>query len=256
MVAVVAEEAATRPTDLVVFPEMATTGYLPETYDEEFHHHLRARSEPVPGPTTERLGAAARDAGAYVAFGMSERGRDGELHNSVVLVGPDGEVAASHRKVHLFRSEEAYFRPGTSFDVHDTALGRIGLSVCYDSKFPEAARTQALQGADLLLAIFAYSPDPDVPLDILEQRAGIRAWENGLYYAVANQLSRNGGPYVGRSAVAGPSGRLLTQGRDRHADVVRATLSAAELKEWRSHSDPLADLRLGAYAPSRPTQEG
>jgi predicted amidohydrolase len=234
MAAAVRTEATHHPTDLVVFPELATTGYIPAAYNSTFHRQLAAAADTVPGHTSEALGHVARETGTHIAVGLTERGEHDELFNTLLLLGPDGDIIGAHRKVHLWDQEPAYFHTGNRFDVLDTGLGGIGLSVCHDSRFPEATRQQVLNGAEILICVFAYAPDPGVPPGILTHRTVTRAWENTSYYILANRLGTEyGATYVGRSVIAGPTGQILTAGHGEQDPVIRARL----------HHQPLADSR-------------
>lgn len=251
MAQLVHQEAVRHPTDLIVFPELATTGYPPPSYSEEFHRGLAAQAEPGHGPTAAVLAAAARETGTYVTAGFAEKDERGNLYNSMLLVSPGGEILAVQRKLHLWQDEYRYFTAGDSCGVVTTDLGVLGLSICYDSKFPEVSRAQMLAGADILIALFAYSPDPGVPVDILAQRAVIRAWENTVYFIAANQL---GDRFPGRSAVAGPTGQVLTDAESRRDTVVRARLTARALSEAREAEDIAGSRRSDLYADPVPPE--
>lgn len=257
MVAAVRRTVREQPTDLVIFPEMATTGYLPPSYSEEFARLLTRTADRVPGPATDALSSVAAETGAHVVAGVTERGPEGDLFNSLVLVTPNGEIAGVHRKVHLFSTEPYYFTPGDRFDVLPTSLGRIGLSVCYDSKFPEASRSQALAGAEILICVFAYADDPGVPPDILTHRAVVRAWENQVYYLVSNRLGEEYQiQYVGRSVAADPYGRILTGAHGAGDPVVRARLTQQVIGAVRGAAVGPADRRPDVYGDPAPAAVG
>ncbi|MFF6980222.1 carbon-nitrogen hydrolase family protein [Streptomyces sp. NPDC008343] len=235
MATAVRAEAARHPTDLAVFPELATTGYVPPAYNDDFRRRLTIAADTIPGRTTVALGHVARETGTHIAVGLAERGPHDELFNTLLLIGPEGEIIGAHRKVHLWDQESNYFHTGDRFDVLDSGLGRIGLSVCHDSRFPEATRQQVVAGAEILICVFAYASDPGVPPDILTHRTVTRAWENSSYYVLANRLgSEYGATFVGRSVIAGPTGQVLTATHGERDPVVRARL----------HHQPLADSRL------------
>jgi predicted amidohydrolase len=249
-------EAERRPADLIVFPELATTGYVPLLLGDPAPERLRALSEPVPGPTTEALGAVAARTGAHIAVGLSECDADGRLFNSLALVAPGGDVVALHRKVHLFDEEARHHEPGDRFDVARTELGMIGLSVCYDSRFPEAARMQALAGAEILICVFAYAPDPGVPRGILTYRAIVRAWENSVFYVLGNRVGNDAGvEFVGGSVVTGPFGETLSEAGDGRAPVVRARLTAEALAAAGGPGRLAADRRPDIYGDPQPREE-
>jgi Predicted amidohydrolase len=264
MIAAVRRIAREHPADLVVFPELATTGYPPPDHDAWYGRLLARAAEPVPGPTTEALCTVAAQTGAHVATGIAELRPGGDLANALVLVTPAGRIVV-HRKVHLFGTEAHYFVPGDRLSVADTDLGRIGLSVCYDSKFPEAARSQALAGAEILVCVFAYADDPAAPLDLLTHRAVVRAWENQVHFVAVNRLGEEYGVrYVGRSVAADPSGRILTRGHGAEDPVVRARLTRRALTEVRRgpadrrpdvYGDPAPAVVVQARTPPHPGRE-
>jgi predicted amidohydrolase len=197
-------QAASVEAELLVLPELFNSGYQFLDRDE-----VRELAEPLPdGPTTQRLIAFARQRGCHLAAGLAEL--DGErLYNSACLVGPGGVVGA-YRKAHLFERETLLFEPGdTGFPVFDLGFVRVGLLVCFDWRFPEAARSLALKGADLILH----------PANLVrpwcQEVMRTRSQENGLYTATANRVGREqrGGleelTFTGRSQVTDTDGELL-----------------------------------------------
>ncbi|MES9539501.1 MULTISPECIES: carbon-nitrogen hydrolase family protein [unclassified Actinomadura] len=253
MAEAVRAEAAGNPADLVVFPELATTGYLPPAYSDDFRRRLASASDTIPGRTTETLGRVARETGTHIVVGLAERGEDEELFNTLLLIGPDGETIGAHRKVHLWDQEPGYFGTGRRFGVLDTGLGRIGLSVCHDSRFPEATRQQVVAGAEILICVFAYAPDPGVPADILTHRTVTRAWENAAYYVLANRLgSEYGADFAGRSVIAGPTGQILSAAHGERDPVVRARLHRRPLADARRVVDVARERRPDVYGDLTP----
>lgn len=249
MVGEIRRLASAGPTDLIVFPELCTTGYVPPSYDEAFHGELRAQSETVPGSTSDVLGAAARAADVHVVYGTSERGDDGTLYNSAVLLTSEGEVAHVARKVHLWREEVHYFTAADRIDVVDTDLGRVGISVCYDSMFPELARSQALADAELLVCVLALVDGPRMPWTLLH-RTATRAMENSVFYLAANRSGADAtGTFSGGSVIAGPTGEVLASAADG-VGVVRATLRGEALRTARAYADPRMDRRPDVYGVS------
>ena len=138
------EAAAAAGAELLVLPECAIPGYMFDSAAEAMPF-----AEEIPGPSTEVLADACRRLGVHVVCGLLER--DGErLYNAAPLIGPDGLIG-SYRKTHLpFLGVDRFTVPGDSLSVYDTPLGRIGLEICYDLRFPEATRTLALAGADIV----------------------------------------------------------------------------------------------------------
>src|SRR5439155_25393106 len=138
------EEAAAAGAELLVLPECAIPGYMFASAEEALPF-----AEEIPGPSTQVLADACRRLGAHVVCGLLER--DGDvLYTAAVLVGPDGLVGR-YRKTHLpFLGIDRFAAPGDELPVYDTPLGRIGVEICYDLRFPELTRTLALRGADIV----------------------------------------------------------------------------------------------------------
>ncbi len=191
---------------MIVFPELANTGYVVER-DKEFGKRLLERAEKIPGPFTETLGAAAREHGAHLIFGLCERhpAIPGTLYNSAVMVGPDGSIAGVHRKIHIFAEEKHYFAPGNKIDVHKTDLGNIGMLVCYDAIFPEISRVLAVRGAEIICCIFNRAKRE--PEDMLPHMSFARAYENRVFFVSCDRVGKEPVLYMGRSKGGRKGGR-------------------------------------------------
>jgi predicted amidohydrolase len=190
--------------DLLVLPELATTGYA--LRDRET---VRELAEPIPGPTTTRLAGAARAIGGHLVVGIAERAGD-RLYNSAALIGPGG-VLAVYRKAHLFRHEKQLFDPGdTGFPVarlEPTGL-RVGLMICFDWAFPEAAGTLARRGAQLV------AHPSNLVLPHARRALPIRCLENRVFAITANRYGDEEGPdgplhFRGESLIVSPRGDVL-----------------------------------------------
>ena len=168
-----------------MLPELWSCGYDPETLRRD----ARADAEPLEGPRSERLAEAARRHDMWLAAGsVPELGEDGRLYDTALVFSPTGELAAWHRKAHLYPPtlEQTVFSPGdrlTTFD--DPALGRVGLVVCFDGDFPEVARTLALRGARLVLAPSAYEVEGANAWDLLYPTLALT---NSQWWVQANQV--------------------------------------------------------------------
>jgi predicted amidohydrolase len=237
-------EAALRatPADLWVLPELATSGYDFVDRDE----CLRL-AEPVPGPSCARLAAACAATGAHLVAGLPER--DGAaLYNTAVYLGPGG-LLGRYRKVHLFDREARVFRPGPEpFKVFPLGEWRLGLMICFDWMFPEAARSLALQGADLI------AHPSNLVLPYCHAAMVTRALENGVYTATANRVgteARAGRSltFTGGSRVIDPRGRVLVAAGTATEEtiVVDVDPAAARDKTITEHNDRLADRRPSLY---------
>lgn len=199
------EQAVNQHADLVIFPELALTGYA--CGDAFFDV-----AETIPGPSTEHLVASAKRHGVHVIWGMPERGLPGVLYNSAVLVGPDGHIGTWRKHAlpgHATNEggagsfpDRRFFRPGSQSPVFQTSIGRIGMMVCYDIFFPEIARLLTLKGADLLVGI---SGSPSFERPIFEQLVQARAMENTSWFAYCNLAGAEGSTtYWGGSRLIGP----------------------------------------------------
>ncbi|WP_051581701.1 carbon-nitrogen hydrolase family protein [Pseudonocardia acaciae] len=235
--------AAERRTDLVVFPELADSAYPPRSFDADFATRLRRESHPVPGAVTDVLRRAARATGATIVAGVSERA-GADLHNSAVVISGAGELVGTQRKVHLWTQERHYYRGGDRFDVFDTDIGRLGVSICYDSRFPESSRVQAIAGAEILVCLFALVADPEFSGErLLVHRAATRALENSAYYIACNRRgTEDAGEFFGGSVVAAPNGETSVG-----AGLVRSRLDRARLLRAREYADPRRDRRPEVY---------
>lgn len=198
--------AEQRP-DLVVFPETITTGFHPGLPKEAFWPML----EPIPGPSSKAACDKAREHGVHVVWPMWEQGPGGVIYNTSVLIGPDGRIIGAYRKTHPFPTERVYTTPGDAADVYETALGRIGMVICYDGDFPELVRTLALKGADVVVRPSALLRDYEIWS--LTNRA--RAYDNQIHFVAVNSVGADakGNCYFGHSMVVNPLGEIIALAR-------------------------------------------
>jgi len=218
--------------DLWVLPELFSTGYQFTS-----RHEVQELAEPIPdGPTTRRLISLARGFGCHIVAGLAETA-DGRAYNSAVLVGPSGLVA-HYRKVHLFYQEQRWFTPGDlPFPVADIGSAKVGLLVCYDHLFPEAARTLALDGADVI----AHPANLVMP-GLAQLTMRVRAIENRVFTATANRVgveSRTAEPlrFTGLSQVVAPTGDVLL-----HASPDREEVGVVDVDPARARDKHLTTL--------------
>jgi predicted amidohydrolase len=197
------EEAAAAGASLLVLPECAVPGYMFSSAAEALPY-----AEEIPGPSTEAFEDACRRLDAHVVCGLLER--EGEhLYNAAVLVGPDGLVG-SYRKTHLpFLGVDRFTVPGDVLPVYDTPLGRIGLEICYDLRFPEATRTLALSGADIVAHPTAFPVAARIQTELITVA---RAAENRIFLLTANRVGRERtGEFCGWSQIVDPFGVRLAE---------------------------------------------
>ncbi len=256
--------AADAGAELVLLCELHTGPYFCQTEDPANFD----RAEPVPGPTTERLGRLAAKRKVVIVASLFERRAAGLCHNTAVVLERDGSLAGRYRKMHIPDDpgyhEKFYFTPGDlGFTPIDTSVGRLGVLVCWDQWFPEAARLMALAGAELLLYPTAIGWDPADGAD--EQQRQLDAWitvqrghaiANGLPLAACNRTGfepdptgRTGGiRFWGNSFVCGPQGELLARADAERPEILTVDLDPARTERIRRIWPFLRDRRIDAYS--------
>ncbi len=194
------EQAASEDADLVLFPELCLSGYFIQDIKEEM-------AEPINGDSIKYIQALCKELQVYTVFSWPERGEDGKIYNSACLISDQGKIAGNYRKVHLYDREKEIFESGDTFKVFDTDLGRIGIMICYDLDFPEAARSLYAGGADIILIptnnFYPYARYQEAYLKV-------RAMENELPIAICNRTGQEDDlNYFGESAAYDPFGHEL-----------------------------------------------
>jgi predicted amidohydrolase len=240
--------AALDGVNVVVVPELGTTGYF-------VGDRLNELAEPVPGPTTERLGAIARKHNTYLVSGMIERADDGRLYNASVMLSPKGELVGRYRKCHLFSAEKEFFSLGDRAAVVDTEFGRVALTICYDLVFPEYIRSLVLQGAQLILnstdwITDAWQTSKGWGGEVVSHLAATRALENTVHVAMADRVGVEAGwKSLGHSCICAPSGSFLARIEEGEGvAIATAELDSPEWEKWRSIATYLPDRRTDFYA--------
>lgn len=243
------QEAADRGADLVVLPELAVSGC------DFGEGDASALAEEVPnGPTVRAWKKAGEELGIYIVGGLLER-RDESLYNSAVIAGPG--TFGRYRKTHLWDAEKLRYKVGEELQIFETPLGRVGLLICYDAWFPEAARTLAVRGADII-CIPASAPDDWVPeaqrrggLTMLNVHAAAHANANRLFIAAANRV---GDGYTGRSCIVDVTGGVLALG-GAEEELLLADIDverARREKHLAKLSHALDDRNQAAYDVEKP----
>jgi N-carbamoylputrescine amidase len=246
------EEAAGQGAELVILPELASSGYLLATAEA-----VAAAAETIPGPATEAWQDAAARTGAVVVGGICERA-GGQMFNSVAVVDASG-VRSVYRKLHLFDEEQVLFSPGDcGLPVVDLPFGRIGVVVCYDLRFVETLRILSLQGADLVAVPTAWTGgyDPTPPADgVIDQvrAAAVQANLDSVFVACASRVGQDDEVrYLGSSCIVNPYGRFVVEpqsGADEAIVVAELDLEDARRAMVRApRIRPLADRRTDVYA--------
>ncbi len=211
--------------ELVVLPESATTGFTPGISPEELWDLVGE----VPGPVTEPVQEVARRLGVHTVLGTYARGPErGTVYNVAALIGPDGAVLGAYRKTHLFCGEDApgggWVTRGDEAVVVDTALGKIGLMICFDGDYPELSRIMAVQGAEVIVRPSALLRSAD----IWELTNRARAYDNHVFVVAANATGADpaGVLYFGNSMIVTPIADVLARGAS-HEGWVSARLDPA-----------------------------
>ncbi len=233
---------ASAKADLIVLPELATTGYsLPNK------QAALEVAETIPGPTTDRLMDAAQGFGGHLVVGLAERFGD-RLYNSAVLLSGDGVVGMA-RKAHLFWNEKGMFDPGdTGYETFDADGLRVGMMICFDWAFPEAAGTLARRGAHVI------AHPSNLVLPYAMQAMPVRCLENRVFAVTCNRFGEEPGPegplrFRGQSMIIAPDGEVLASG-PKDADelkIVEIDIGAAEDKWITSRNHVFEDRRPDLY---------
>lgn len=254
--------AATEGAQLVMLQELHDTHYFCHFEDPAYFD----LAEPVPGPGTERLGALAKALGVVIVASLFERRAPGLYHNTAVVLDTDGRLAGRYRKMHIPDDpgfyEKFYFTPGDlGFRPIDTSLGRLGLLVCWDQWYPEAARLMALAGAELLLYPTAIGWDCAEDAD--EQARQLDAWitvqrghaiANGLPLLACNRVGLEADPtgrsagtrFWGHSFVCGPQGEFLARAGGEEQTLI-CDIDRARSETVRRIWPFFRDRRIDAY---------
>ncbi len=249
-------EAARRGANIICLQEMFTSRYFCQTED---HAHF-ALAEPIPGPTTERLCAEAKKLGVVIVAGMFERRTHGLFHNSAVVIDADGSLAGMYRKMHIpddpYYYEKFYFTPGDlGFRTTQTRFGKIGVCICWDQWFPEAARLTTMTGAEILVyptAIGWLDPDREEfgasQLSAWQTMMRSHAIANGVFLVAPNRAGREDNiQFWGASFICDPYGRRLAQAVREVPDIIIADCDMKDMETARTHWPFLRDRRIDAY---------
>ncbi len=196
----VAKIASQQKVDLIVFPELITSGY-------ELGVRFTELAQRVPGPTINLLAQRANEYGVYIAFGMVTKEKvESVLYNSAVLVGPDGELLDVYNKIHLRGEERMAFREGYKLPVIPTEIGNIGLTIGYDLAFPEVSRSLALDGAEVICVLGNWEA---THIDEWKTYLRARAYENSVFMVGANRVGEDVTlTFGGESMIVGPRGHI------------------------------------------------
>jgi N-carbamoylputrescine amidase len=256
-------EAAAKGAGLVVLQELHAGLYFCQSENTDLFN----QAEPIPGPGTEVFGALAKELGVVIVASLFEKRAPGLYHNTAVVLERDGSIAGVYRKMHIPDDpgyyEKFYFTPGDlGFHPIDTSVGQLGVLVCWDQWYPEAARLMAMAGAELLIypTAIGWDPNDEEP----EQQRQREAWmtiqrahavANGIPVVAVNRIGFEADPtghtagaeFWGSSFVAGCQGELLARAGDKTEEVLIAEIDPSRSEAVRRIWPFLRDRRIDAY---------
>ncbi len=253
-------EAASKGAQVICLQELFRSRY----FCREENEKLFALAETIPGPSTEVLGAIARECGVVVIASLFEKRAPGLYHNTAAVLGDDGEIQGIYRKMHIpddpLYFEKFYFTPGDlGFRKFDTRFGCLGVLVCWDQWYPEGARLTALQGAHILFYPTAIGWHPSekeqygaAQLDAWRTIQRAHAIANGVYVAAVNRIGFEGPPdnrleFWGSSFIADPFGQVIAQASTDQEEILIAECDPKRMDEVRRNWPFLRDRRVDAY---------
>ena len=249
-------DAAARGAQIVCTEELFLGPYFCQSEDHEYFK----QAEPIPGPTTGTLAALAKELGVVIIASLFEKRAEGLYHNTAAIIDADGRYLGKYRKMHIPDDpqyyEKFYFTPGDlGFRAWDTRFARIGVLVCWDQWYPEAARLTALQGAEILFypTAIGWLPSESREMNLAQHSA----WEtiqrahaiaNGVFVAAVNRVGREGElTFWGQSFVADPFGRILAKASSDQEEILLVPIDRAKIEETRQNWPFLRDRRVDAY---------
>jgi N-carbamoylputrescine amidase len=254
------ERAAAQGAQIICTQELFRSQYFCQSEDHKYFQ----LAEPIPGPSTEAFQALARRKRVVVIASLFEKRAAGVYHNTAAIIDADGSLLGIYRKMHIpddpLYYEKFYFTPGDlGFRAWQTRYARIGVLICWDQWYPEAARLTALQGAEILFYPTAIGWHPGEKAAHGEQQHS--AWEtvqrghaiaNGCYVAVPNRighekLAGDGIEFWGQSFVAGTSGEILAKASATKEEIMVVPLDLGKVELTRTHWPFLRDRRIDAY---------
>jgi N-carbamoylputrescine amidase len=266
------DQAAGRGAQIICTQELFRSQYFCQVED----HRFFKLAEPIPGPSTEALGALARKHNAVIIASLFEKRAAGLYHNTAVVIETDGSIKGIYRKMHIpddpLFYEKFYFTPGDSgehggFRAWDTTHGKIGVLICWDQWYPEAARLTALQGAEILFYPTAigwhpaekaeYGPAQHDSWELIQRSHAVA---NGCYVCAPNRIgvehildaagtpvSQDGIEFWGQSFIAQPNGQIVAKASVDQEEVLLADCDLDKVEFSRTHWPFLRDRRIDAY---------
>ena len=246
--------AAKKGAQIICLPDLFLTQYFCQTEDTQNF----SLAEPLPGPTSDTFSKLAKELEVVLIVPLFEKRTQGIYHNTAIVIDADGSVAGTYRKMHIPDDpcffEKFYFTPGdTGFKCFPTRYGRVGVLICWDQWFPEAARLTSLSGAQFLFYPTAIGYQDEDAKESIQQ---ITAWEtiqkshaisNGVFLGSVNRVGReNALTFWGRSFICNPFGKVIGQAENEPQTVI-AQCSLPEIESVRQNWPFLRDRRVDAY---------
>src|SRR5579863_2627779 len=260
-------DAAGRGAKVVCLPELFQTQYFCQRED----HALFDLAEPIPGPSSEKLAAAAKKNGVVLIASLFEKRAPGVYHNTAAIFDSDGSLRGLYRKMHIpddpLYYEKFYFTPGDlGFPTFDTQFGRIGVQICWDQWYPEGSRAVALGGAQVIFYPTSIGWHPAekaefgaAQLDAWKTIQRAHAIANGVYVAVVNRVGFEEGDVRGKKApgqglefwggsfIADPFGRVIAEASHDKEEIIVADVDLKALEDVRRNWPFLRDRRIDSY---------
>jgi len=256
------DDAAKSGAEIVCLPELFRSQY----FCQSENHDNFSLAETIPGPSTEALTKLAQEKSIVIVASLFEKRAAGVYHNTAVVIDADGNILGKYRKMHIPDDpsyyEKFYFTPGDlGFQSWKTTRGNLGVCVCWDQWYPEAARLTALRGAEIIFYPTAIGWHASEKKEF--GKAQHSAWEtiqrshaiaNGCYIAVANRIGHeapaggDGIEFWGQSFVCGPDGEIIAKGSVDREEIVMAGIDWSVINRHRTHWPFLRDRRVDAYA--------
>ena len=250
------EAAAKTGANLICLQELFSSLYFCQTED----HSQFEIAESIPGPTTDRICQAAKENQVVIVAGVFERRTAGVFHNTAVVIETDGSIFGTYRKMHIpddpYFYEKFYFTPGDlGFQSFQTSVGNVGVCICWDQWFPEAARLTAMQGAEILVyptAIGWQAPEKEqfgtAQVDAWQTMMRSHAIANGVYVVAPNRVGvEQNIEFWGASFVVDPYGCVIAKA-GQEAETIHADCDLGLIETARTHWPFFRDRRIDAYA--------
>ncbi len=236
------KEKGREKPDIVVFPELFSTGYSPALIGNDYFK----LAEKVDGPSITKISKIAKEIKSYVIAPIAIEGKmPGVLYNSAVIINRRGEVVDVFSKVHLWAGERFYFQLGSAYPVIDADFGRFAVMICYDAGFPEVTRIYALKGAELVLAPSAF---PKWDKDMWDIYFPARSLENAFFVAGINRIGHEGEIHMfGNNKIANPRGKIIAEAPEDEEFTLMADIDLDDVRQYRQSVPFLRDRRVSTY---------